>query len=620
MEIARRAGININSTCGGEGGCGKCKAIIRRGEVKTPPTSLLSREEIQKGYVLACQTLVLSDVEAEIPREARLEEIIPLTEAEKETQLWGVYSKAEEVVTQDIFEESKIFEHSPLSTKVFLKLSPPTLADNISDLQRIFRQIRRKWPIPIMQTGLANLKKLGKLLRDANWEITVLLGKRNGTTEVVLIEPGDTSHKNYGVAIDVGTTTVVASLVDLSTEKAVGTQATYNKQANFGADIISRIIYASKEEGLEKLHDVVIENINELITSLVTANNIKLSEVTAVMCAGNMTMVHLLLGIDPTYLRREPYVPTANFVPVIRATESDIKINPRGLLLCLPGVSSYVGADITAGVVASGICDKEELSLLIDVGTNGEIVLGNREWLVSCSSSAGPAFEGSGIRCGTRAVKGAIQKAYCEVKTKTLRFETIGDTRPKGVCGSGLIDILACLLRLGIIDKAGKFRKSKNHNLRQGEYGLEYVLVHKDDTDAGIDLVITEADIENIIRSKAAIYAASAVLTRHMGVNFYKVEHIYIAGGFGNYLDIENAIFIGLLPDLPREKFKFIGNSSLTGARLALLYYEALAKINEVAKKMTYFELSVDNSFMDEYTKALFLPHTDLEKFPSVKL
>ncbi len=619
LEIAQTAGISLNSDCAGEGVCGKCKVIIRRGNVKTPPTTLLSREEIQKGYVLACKTYVLTDLEVEIPQEVRLEEIIPLTDTEKETQLFNFYSRAEEVIATDLLGEGKIFEHSPLATKVFLKLPPPTLDDNISDLQRVFREIRRKWPISIMQTGLANLKKLGKLLRNSNWEITVLLGKRNQTTEVVLIEPGDTSGRDYGIAVDVGTTTVVAELIDLNREKILGAQATYNKQANFGADVISRIIYASREEGLEKLRNVVVDNINELIISLVKANKIKLSDITAVMCAGNMTMTHLLLGIDPTYLRREPYVPTANFVPVIRAIEARIRINPRGLLLCLPGVSSYVGGDITAGVVASRICDRDDISLFIDVGTNGEIVLGNREWLVSCSSSAGPAFEGSGICCGMRAVKGAIQKIVCNEKTKSMEYVTIGNAKPRGICGSGLIDLLACLLRSGIIDKAGKFKEIQDPRLRRGELCREYVLVSADESANEKDIVITETDIENLIRSKAAIFAAASVLIRNMGFDFKKIKCIYIAGGFGNYLDIENSISIGLLPELPREKFKFIGNSSLAGARLALLHYEALSKINEIAKRMTYFELSVDNLFMDEYTKALFLPHTDLEKFPGFK-
>lgn len=615
LDITRNAGIFVNSVCGGDGICGKCKVIIKKGNVKTEPTALLSREEIQKGYVLACVTEVREDVEVLIPPQSRVAEDIPVTD-----KTIRFYSRSDEILSQDELEEKHIFVHSTLATKIFLKLPPPTLKDNVSDLERLYREIRKIGKIPILQTGLANVKKLGRLLRDNNWQITALLGKRNETTEIVLLEGGDTSHKNFGVAVDVGTTTVVAELVDLNSEKVLARRATFNKQAGFGADVISRIIYASEKDGLEKLHNAVVDNINELINSMVTAANIKLNEVTAVMCAGNMTMTQLLLGIDPTYIRREPYIPTANFMPVIRAAEAGIKVNPRGLLLCLPGASSYVGGDITAGVLASGIEDKDGLYMLIDIGTNGEIALGNKEWLVSCSSSAGPAFEGSGIKHGMRATSGAIQKLDIEPKTLKITYQTIGGEKAKGLCGSGLIDTIASLLRVGLIDRAGKFKNINSPRLRNTEFGREFVLAFAEQTAIMQDIVISEADIENLVRSKGAIYAAVNVLLRHMELDFDKLDMIYIAGGFGNFLDIEKAIFIGLLPDLKREKFKFIGNSSITGARAALLSYDALEKINNIAEKMTYIELSLDNAFMDEYTKALFLPHTDMERFPTVRL
>lgn len=615
LDLAHNAGIYINSVCGGEGICGKCKLIIKKGNVNTAPTALLTREEIQQGYVLACTTEVAEDVEVLIPAQSRLEQDIPLSD--KELRL---YSRSDEILPQEELEEKHVFSHSPLATKIFLKLPPPTLSDNISDLERLYREIRKHWKIPIMQTGLANVRRLGELLRKNNWQITALLGKRNETTEIVFVEGGDTSTKNYGIAVDIGTTTVVAELVDLNQEKVVARRATYNKQASFGADVISRIIYASEKDGLFRLHNAVVENVNELINSMVTQANIKLSDVTAVMCAGNMTMTHLLLGIDPAYLRREPYVPTANFVPVIRAAEAGIKINPRGLLLCLPGVSSYVGGDITAGVVASNIAEMEGLYMLIDIGTNGEIALGNRDWLVSCSSSAGPAFEGSGVQNGMRAINGAIQRVDIEAHNYKITYQTIGGAKPQGLCGSGLIDALSSLLSAGIIDRAGKFKDIASSRLRETDSGREFVLAFAEQTGIMRDIVISEADIENLIRSKGAIFAAAAVLLRHMNFDFSNLDRIYIAGGFGNYLDIRKAIFIGLLPDLPLEKFKFIGNSSVTGAREALLYYDALDKVNNVAEKMTYVELSVDNAFMDEYTKALFLPHTDMDKFPTVKL
>ena len=619
LNAAIAAGVYINSSCGGEGICGRCKVIVKKGQVVSEPSGRLSKEEIQKGYVLACRSTIHSDVEIEVPPGSRLGKEQILTEEAKVERLAGLFSEAGEVEKGIEFKERKIFPHSPLATKLFLKLPPPTLKDNISDLERLYREVRRKLEIPIIQTGLANVKKIGRLFRESNWEVTVLLGKRNGTVEIVLIEPGDTSKRNFGIAIDIGTTSIVAQLVDLNTDKTLGTKATHNRQVSYGEDVITRMVYAGKKDGLEKLHHVVIDTVNELISVLSTEHQINLSEITGVMCAGNMTMSHLLLRVDPTYLRREPYVPTANFMPVIRAAEAGIKINPRGLLACLPGVSSYVGADIVAGVLASGIDEANKLSMLIDIGTNGEIVLGNREWLVCCSSSAGPAFEGSGVRSGVRAMEGAIQKIEIDPEDYKVKYSTIGGTKPIGICGSGYIDALAELLKAGVIERSGKIKENLNTKMvRKEKEGLEFVLVWGRDSDTNEDIVITQADITNLIYSKGAIYTAADVLARKTNLELKDVNKIYLAGGFGNYLNIEKSIWIGLLPDLDRKKFEFIGNSSLTGAKFALLSYEAMMKTREIAKKMTYIELSIDPSFMNEYTGALFLPHTDIGRFPTV--
>ena len=516
--------------------------------------------------------------------------------------------------------EREIFTHSPLATRLFLKLPPPTLKDNISDLERLYREIRRDREMPIIQTGLANVKKLGRLLRESNWQVTVTLGKRNGTTEVVLIEPGDTSQRSYGVAVDIGTTTVAAQLVDLNTQKTLGTKATHNQQASYGEDVITRMIYASKENGLEQLHHAVVDILNDLISSLASENKVGLSEVTGVVCAGNMTMTHLLLRVDPTHIRREPYVPTANFMPVIRAAEAGLKINPRGLLACLPGVSSYVGGDITAGVLASGIDEEDELSMLIDIGTNGEIVLGNKEWLVSCSSSAGPAFEGSGVHSGVRAREGAIQKTEIDADYE-VSYSTIGGAKPIGICGSGYIDCLAELFKSGVIDRSGKFvSESPTPRLRKNREGdWEFVFAWAKESAIERDILITQADITNLIHSKGAIYTAAGILASKMNLRLEEVKKIYIGGGFGNYLNLEKSIWIGLLPDLPKERFHFIGNSSLTGAKFTLLSYEAMSKAREIARRMTYIELSVEPEFMEQYVASLFLPHTNVDIFPTVR-
>jgi len=400
----------------------------------------------------------------------------------------------------------------------------------------------------------------------------------------------------------------------------LGTLSSYNKQIAFGDDVITRIIYAREESGLDKLHHAVIDNMNSIIQDLVNEYKVPLNNVTGVMCAGNTTMIHLLLRVDPTFIRREPYVSTANFVPVIRAAEAGIRINHRGLLACVPGVSTYVGGDIVAGAVACGIHKEDKLTLLIDVGTNGEIVLGNKEWMVCCSASAGPAFEGSGVAGGMRATNGAIDRVTID-EDFNAEVKTIGDAAPMGICGSGYIRLLSAMLKRGIIGRNGSINRDlKTDRIRQQDNEYEYVVVFKDKACCEYDIVIKESDIDNIKRSKGAIFSAVATLVKKVDLNFDDIEKIYIAGGFGTYLDISDAISIGLLPDVERKKFKYVGNSSLIGSRSILLSYDAMKDAEDVARKMTYIELSRDNFYMDEYVSSLFFPHTNLEKFPSVQI
>lgn len=617
LSAAISAGVYINSSCGRDGVCGRCKVILKKGSALTQPSGRISLEERRRGVYLACLTTVQGDLEVEIPPESRmLFERLPAEELD--LRLKGLYAQAEKVELTGPG-ENEAFKHSPLSTKLYLELPVPSLSDSISDLERLYREIKRIQPGAIIQTGLSNIRRLGELLRSSGWKVTVTLGKRNGTTEIVLIEPGDTSLKNFGFAFDIGTTTVSGQLVDLNSKQVLGTKATYNKQASFGSDVITRIIYAQEGPGLEKLHHALIDSMNDLIQELIREHSVDLNDVNCLLCAGNTTMIHLLLRVDPAYIRREPYVPTANFVPVIRAAEAGIKINPRGLLACVPGVSSYVGGDTTAGVLSSGLYKEEGQSILIDIGTNGEIALGNKDFIVACAASAGPAFEGSGVSCGLRASTGAIQKIKINPKGCTVTYSTIGGAKPRGICGSGYIDLIAELLSAGLIDKAGKIIAQDAERVREGESGREFVVEFKKESDSSRDISITEADIENLKRAKAAIYSAAASLIRHMNMDFSDIKKVFIAGGFGAYLDIENAIKIGLLPDLSdRSRYIFIGNSSLAGSRAALLSYEAMAEAELIAGKITYFELSTDAGYMDEYMAALFFPHTDLSKFPSL--
>ncbi len=619
LHAGVQAGIFIHSSCGGDGVCGRCKVIIKKGDFRTEPTGRIAKNEKAKGYVLACLTSIQGPLTVEVPPESRID-LDKITEEEaKFLRLKGLFTPSEDSTGCESLLDEQLFKHSPLATKVYIKPPRPNLDDKISDLERIFRELRKSREIPIMQTGLVNVKRLGALLRESAWKVTVTLGRRNDTTELVTIEPGDASKKNYGMAFDIGTTTITGQLVDLNSKKVLGTKTTYNKQVVFGDDVITRIIFAADRGGLERLHHAVIDSMNDMIQAFVAESKINLNDINGVSCAGNTTMIHLLLRVDPTYIRREPYIATANFVPVIRAAEAGIKISPRGLLYCVPGVSTYVGGDVSSGVLACGLDKSDKLSLLVDVGTNGEIVVGNKEWMAACSASAGPAFEGSGLCCGMRAQKGAIQVIKITRKCD-VTLETIGKERPKGICGSGYVDLLAELFRNNIISRDGKLKsKIESPRIRQGEHGQEFVVVFKKDAAVDHDIVITEEDIENLKRSKGAIYSAISILFRKLGIEIKDLKRFFIAGGFGTCLNIENAITIGLLPDLKRDRFNFVGNTSIVGAHQILLSYEAMKKAEDIAKKITYLELSVEPQYMDEYMSSLFFPHTDVSRFPSVK-
>ncbi|MFA5004667.1 MAG: ASKHA domain-containing protein [Candidatus Omnitrophota bacterium] len=616
LSAALSAGIYINSACGGDGVCGRCKVILKKGSVLTQPNGAVSLEERKNNVYLACLTVIRSDLEVEVPLTSRLD-FDNLTPQEVAQRLKGLYSETADVAPAETDFKEPVFKHSPFASKVYLNLPLPTLEDSLSDLERLLRELRKVSGATVIQAGLFNIRQLGELLRDAGWKVTVSLGKHNQALEILQIEPGDTTGRNFGFCFDIGTTTISGQLVDLNSGKVLGTKATYNTQAVFGSDVITRIIYAKEPSGLEQLHNAVTDTMNEIIRQLTADNTVDLNDLNCIICAGNTTMLHLLLGIDPAHIRKQPYVPTANFLPVVRSSEVGININPRGLLYCVPSVASYVGGDTTAGVLSSGIYKSSQLHILIDIGTNGEIVLGNKDFLVACAASAGPAFEGSGVSSGMRASNGAIQKVSID-KNGEVFYSTIGKSKPRGICGSGYIELLSAMLSAGIMDKSGKLTMDAPRQ-RESSNGKEFVVVFKEESATGEDIVITEADIENLKRTKGAIFAATSILLRHLGLEFSQIYRILIAGGFGTYLDMEKAISIGLLPDLDRSKFVFIGNSSLAGSKDILLSEQARHAAEKIARSMTYFELSVDPGYMDEYGQALFFPHTDLNKFPTLK-
>jgi len=614
MEAAEKAGVYINSLCGGKGVCGRCRVQVIDGNVRADKNSIsfLSGDEIKEGYVLACQTKVQSDMEVVIPPESRLEEEQILMESTVVD-----YSQPEKVsVTRIPSDPMSLFE--PIAQKIFLQLKAPTPEDNISDIDRVIRELRKKTDYHGFEVSLRCLQGLASKLRDNDWQVTPTIAKHGDIWRILQIEIGNATDKNYGVAVDIGTTTIVAQLVHLKSGNVIGVTGSHNLQAHYGEDVISRMIYAcSRDGGLDPLHNAVLKNINNLIGTLIHEKSIDAEDITAVVVAGNTTMSHLFLSLIPCSIRLDPYVPTAGIYPQVRAKDLGVNINPEAIVETIPGVASYVGGDIVAGILACGIADRPETRALIDVGTNGEIAVGNNEWMVCCSASAGPAFEGGGIRSGMRATRGAVEKLVIE--NGEVRFKTVGKGKPRGICGSGLIDCVYEFARNHIIDRDGKFNLSGDHGrIVEKEGENQFIVAFSEETKTGKDLTVTESDISNLIRSKGAVFAAIKSLMDYVGLKFQDIDTFYVAGGFGSYLDIPKAIGIGLLPDIDPQRIQFIGNSSLMGARMALLSSHAFERAIHIAKSTTNIELSTYQPFMDEYVAALFLPHTDKRLFPSV--
>ncbi len=598
-EAAQQADVFITNLCGGEGVCGKCRVQVTKGraDAEAHAKGFFSQDQIMKGYVLACQTDIHDDLEIIIPAESRVD--------------------ASKIMTGGESQATAELELNPLVKKSYLALSAPTVEDNVPDVERIIRELRKELGWHTFHIPLDCLQTISTKLRENDWKVTVTVAKHGGNYQILQIEPFDTARSHYGLAVDVGTTTVVVQLLDLNTGEVLDVEGCHNKQASFGEDVISRVIFACGKGGLDPIQQAVVKNINTLIARLVKKRGISREVIDVIVAAGNTTMSHLLLGLTPCSIRLDPYVPTTDEFPQIRASEIGIRINPRGMLNVMPCVASYVGGDIVAGVLASGLSEHEEVKCLIDIGTNGEIAIGNQDWLVCCSASAGPAFEGGGTRCGMRATDGAIEKVVIE--DGELHYETISGKKPRGICGSGLIDCIYELVRNNIIGQDGKFHRQREDARLDVEDGIpEYIIAYADETETAAHVVITESDIDNLIKSKGAVFAAIKSLMDYIGLGFDVIDTLYVAGGFGSFLNIPKSVAIGLLPDIPLEKIKFIGNSSLTGARACLLSEEAFETCLNISRSMTNIELSTHQPFTDEYIAALFLPHTDGKLFPSV--
>jgi uncharacterized 2Fe-2S/4Fe-4S cluster protein (DUF4445 family) len=624
LEAALEAGVHINATCGGQGVCGKCRVMIEAGEVDSEKTEKISGEKYEKGWRQACKTSLLSDCTVRIPAESRglrpvMDHKLDMGKAER---------KIEALKTKPLAEGWPL---DPLAVKLPVQLAPPSLRDNLSDLTRLSKGLRQQHHVEEISVGLRCLKIMPQVLRSAHWAVTVTLTgtsdpetvspieHRQRPLQLVRVEAGDTSAQNLAVALDVGTTTVCAELVDLKTGRVVAETAEYNRQAEYGADVITRIVYAQKPEGQAKLQSLVVSTINLLIDQLMEESGGIKKSISCIVAAGNTTMTHLLLGLETRYIREAPYVPAANFMPLVWASRVGIDVPDCVQLLSFPAVASYVGGDIVSGILGSGVFQKEALTLYMDIGTNGEIVLGNRDWLACAACSMGPAFEGGGIKHGMRAELGAIEGFNVNPITLEPMVITVGRKKPRGICGSGLISLLAELLTAGIIDQNGKFVQDRlSDRIRPGRFGHEYVVAWGEDSGTGSDIVITEVDIENLVRAKGALFAGCLTLLESFQLSFGDLDRVIIAGAFGRYINLEKGKRIGLFPDMPVEKFHFLGNGSLLGSRLVCLSKGMLRELERIAKMMTNVELSDNQAFMDKYMGALFLPHTESRLFPNV--
>lgn len=606
-DTARQSGVEIGQPCGGQGRCGRCAVQVLSGNVRRRSTLRLSPQAIEDGYALACQSVIEGDASVYVPPQEKIERNLTTDRTAAEVTVPVDYA----------FASSQTFKRIPLT------LTPPSMDDQTDDWSRLQTALRTQANVNELKVSLNSLRSIGTMLRDCDWKVTVIIetDPAGGPARLVNVLPCHFKENDplWGVAIDIGTTTVSLWMVDLITGKVRAQVGEYNGQIARGEDVISRIIFASKNGGENEMRERVLETIDQLLVKACKRLNARPAEIVKATISGNSTMMHLLLGIPAASIRLSPFITAVNHLPPMTAREIGLHIYPEATVDCLPGVASYVGADITAGVLSSGLDESDDMTLFIDVGTNGEIVMGNRDLQITCACSAGPAFEGAGVVNGMRATSGAIEEVWIDGETYEPSCRVIGNQKPKGICGSGLISLLAEAFLTGILDKAGNVNLTlPTPRVREGTHGAEYVVVWGAETESGEDIVLSRVDIDNLLRAKAAIYAGFTVLADQVGIPLETVAKVQVGGSFGKYINVEKAVQIGLLPDMEWEQFEFLGNTSIKGAYMALLDWKKRQQIAEIASRMTYIELSADNTFYEAFTSALFLPHTDMSKFPSV--
>ena len=615
IRAAMEAGVHVNASCGGEGVCGKCRVLIESGTVTGGESERLSAADLENGYRLACQAAVASDLTVRIPVESAVDTSALGTQVTPRQTARIQQMDFEELKEEGLF--------VPPVEKIYLELPQPNEQDHLPDVTRLVSFLDLQHDEHRLEVDLRVIRSMPDILRESEFKVTATLARpvrASGKTRIINVQAGDTTERNYAIAVDIGTTTVYGQLLDLKTGDILAEHGDFNGQISYGEDVITRIVYAEKPGGLEKLNAVIIETMNKIIGRIIKKAKIDAGDISTITIAANTTMTQLFLAVNPRYIRRAPYVPAATLYPPIRANDLGLELGDQVTALVYPQVSSYVGGDIVAGVMGAGLYRAEELTLYLDIGTNAEIVIGNQDWMACAACSAGPAFEGGGIEFGMRAAKGAIEDFSIDPVTLEPMNITVGNVRPRGICGSGLIIIVAVLFENGVINNQGKFaRDLDTDRIRERNGVYEYVLAWQKDAQIDRDVVLTEIDIENLIRAKGAIYSGCMTLLEEVGMRVADIEHIILAGGFGSYVDLERAMTIGLLPEIDPDRITFIGNGSLMGAKMSSLTNRIRKDVGAVTRMMTSFELSETPSYMDNYIAALFLPHTDMNLFPGVK-
>jgi uncharacterized 2Fe-2S/4Fe-4S cluster protein (DUF4445 family) len=598
-----KARINIDMPCGGEGTCGKCKVLIAKGAplASSIEKKFLTDKEIAAGYRLACQAKLVQDTIIEIPPEVRLnlqEYFLPQAKG-------------------DIYNTEKSFHLDTDLRKIFIELEKPSIDDQRSDWERIkdvlFQEKIKNAPIlSNLLIPLDILKKIPALIREADFKITVTILKN----EIIDIEKGDSTEHIYGVAFDIGTTTVAGYLINLISGKEITAVAKSNPQIKHGDDVISRIGFVQKsKDGLHRLQEEVITTINEIIIEITRKAKIDKTYIYKAVFVGNTCMHHLLLGINPINLAPSPYIPAITDSLNLKARNiPGLSLNQTTDIFLLPNISAFVGADISAGIIANNLWKKDKAVILVDLGTNGEIVLGVKGKLWACSTAVGPAFEGARINSGMRAAKGAIDKV--KIENDSIIFRVIENGNIKGICGAGLIDIIAELLRLGIINRSGKLldREECDNNVSkeiikrilEGKNGNKFLLIEGERTVRGEAMYLTQKDIREVQLAKAAVNTGIKILLREAGISVDDIDEILLAGAFGNFIDKKNAVRIGLIPNLSLKKIKTVGNSAGRGAELALCSNKKRQLAEEISKKVNYIELSSNSNFQEEFIEELF--------------